>query len=239
MSWYKQSEFSIRFEWGLEGAKHLASDVDVTIVVDFLSFSTCVDVAVSMGSIVYPYFYKDDRAKDYALSHNAQLANPKRSKNELCLSPSTMRFAEGRPLTLPSPNGSSISFAIDRSTVLCGCLRNAEATANQAMKLGSKILVIAAGEKWESESLRPAIEDQIGAGAILSYLKGTKSPEADGAIQTFHFARGRIEEVLKQCSSGQELISKGFPEDVELAAQLNVSKTVAILKNKAFISALL
>ncbi len=236
MSWYRQSEFSIRFEWGLEGARHLASDADVTIVVDVLSFSTCVDVAVSLGRSVYPYFYKDDRAKEYARSLDAELANPKRSKDQLCLSPATMKFATGKSLVLPSPNGSSISFAIESSTILCGCLRNAEATAKQAMKLGSKILVIAAGEKWESDSLRPAIEDQIGAGAILSFLNGSKSPEAKGAIQIFNSTKEHIEEVLRQCSSGQELISKGFPEDVDLASQLNISKTISILKNKAFVA---
>ena len=46
---YDQSEFDIRQEWGLRGVEVLAPISDVVIVVDVLSFSTCVDVAVGRG----------------------------------------------------------------------------------------------------------------------------------------------------------------------------------------------
>ena len=65
-SWYSQSQYDIRFEWGIEGARQLSSDVDVVIVVDILSFSTCVDIAVSSGALVYPFLYKDERAVEFA-----------------------------------------------------------------------------------------------------------------------------------------------------------------------------
>ena len=37
MSWFDQSKYSIKFEWGLEGAKILAPVSDVCIVVDIFS----------------------------------------------------------------------------------------------------------------------------------------------------------------------------------------------------------
>ena len=43
------------FEWGLAGAKALNDKVAVTIIVDVLSFSTCVDVATSRGASVFPF----------------------------------------------------------------------------------------------------------------------------------------------------------------------------------------
>ncbi len=189
MSWFLQSEYEIRFEWGLEGAKRLSSEVDIAVVVDVLSFSTCVEVGVTAGAQIFPFYFKDDRAREYARSVNAVCASPARRKNEICLSPATLTgLKPGDRVVLPSPNGSTICFALETPIILCGCLRNAAAIAQAANRLGKRILVIAAGEQWEGGALRPAIEDMIGAGAILSRLKGTLSPEAMAAVQVFeHF----------------------------------------------------
>ena len=54
MTWYMQNEHDIRSEWALEGAQRLSTEADVTIIVDILSFSTCVEVAVSQGAEVFP-----------------------------------------------------------------------------------------------------------------------------------------------------------------------------------------
>ena len=54
MGTFNQHEFDIRLEWGLKGVEILAPISDVIIIVDVLSFSTCVDVATGMGATVYP-----------------------------------------------------------------------------------------------------------------------------------------------------------------------------------------
>ncbi len=41
----EQRGYAVRCEWGVNGVATLAPTVDVLIVVDVLSFSTCVDVA--------------------------------------------------------------------------------------------------------------------------------------------------------------------------------------------------
>jgi 2-phosphosulfolactate phosphatase len=98
--------------------------------------------------------------------------------------------------------------------------------------------VIAAGERWQDDqSLRPSFEDLIGAGAIISYLSGNLYPEAAGAVAAFREARPRLEEYLRQCGSGKELIERGFAEDVSLASELDASDSAPLLIDAAVVRA--
>ncbi|MBF2075920.1 MAG: 2-phosphosulfolactate phosphatase [Synechococcales cyanobacterium C42_A2020_086] len=78
------------------------------------------------------------------------------------------------------------------------------------------------------------LEDWLGAGAILSQLEGRLSPGTQAAVVTFYSYRDRLPSGLRQCSSGKELVERGFATDVELAAQLNASDAVARLIQGAF-----
>ncbi len=236
---FDQQEYDIRFDWGIAGLSSLAPVSDVVIVVDVLSFSTCVDIAVGQGAVVFPYPYRDETAADYARAQHAQLASPARSHTSPSLSPESLRrIPAGTRLVLPSPNGSTLSLAAKPTPVLAGCLRNAQAVASRARKFGYKIAVIAAGEHWKDDgSLRPAFEDQVGAGAILNHLDGTLSPEASSARAAFREAQPHLADDLRHCSSGKELIEIGFGQDVELAAQLDTSRIAPVLSKDAFIDA--
>jgi 2-phosphosulfolactate phosphatase len=234
---YNQQEFDIRCEWGDRGVTVLAPISDVVIIVDVLSFSTSVDIAVQQGATVFPYRWKDDRAAKFAASVNAELADPKRTKGKYSLSPeSLMHIQPGTRIVLPSPNGAKLSLTATSTPVLAGCLRNSLAVALKAKKYGAKIAVIPAGERWNDDySLRPSFEDLIGAGAIISHLTGRLSPEAVSAVAAFQKAKPTLGEDLRQCSSGKELIERGYSEDVRLAAQLDVSDSVPTLIDDAFV----
>lgn len=231
---YNQSEFDLSGEWGIQGIKQLAPISDAVVIVDVLSFSTSVEIATSNGAIIYPYEWKDESAQAYADSLQAKLAL-QREFNNYSLSPTSLQnIPTGTKLVLPSPNGSSLTLQTGNKPTLAGCLRNCEAVAKFAQKLGKKIAVIPAGEKWEDGSLRKAFEDLIGAGAILSYLKGSLSPEAQIAIAAFHRNKNNLLGNLKKCSSGKELIARGFESDVDLAAAFNVSSCIPIFKDNFY-----
>jgi 2-phosphosulfolactate phosphatase len=92
------------------------------------------------------------------------------------LSPAALTSAPFTPrLVLPSPNGSAIAAAAPRGVVVAACLRNAPAAATWALQHGygtdeRPIAVIASGVRWPDGSLRLALEDGLGAGAVLAHL---------------------------------------------------------------------
>ncbi|MBD2095768.1 2-phosphosulfolactate phosphatase [Trichocoleus sp. FACHB-591] len=227
MSYFSQSNFEIRCEWGVRGVEQLAPISDVVIIVDVLSFSTCVEIATSRGAIVFPYSWRDDTAEEFAKSIGAELAGGRGIHNPYSLSPASLsQIPKGTRLVLPSPNGSTLSLATRETPTLAGCLRNSRAVALAAVSYGQRIAVIPAGEKWQDGSLRPCWEDLVGAGAIISHLHGCWSPEAELAVSAYRHAELNLKSLLNQCSSGQELIGKGFAADVDLAAELNVSEAI-------------
>jgi 2-phosphosulfolactate phosphatase len=234
---FDQSEYALRCEWGAHGVTHLAPISDVLIIVDVLSFSTAVDIAVSNGAIVFPYGSPDSGVEAYARARSAHIAEKVRTQSGYSLSPaSLMQVPSGYRLVLPSPNGAALSLAAGTAVTFTACLRNATAVARAARQLGSTFAVIPAGERWPDGSLRPAIEDWIGAGAVLSGLPGPPSPEAAMAIAAFESLGKRCLPLLEKSSSGKELIGRGFHEDVALAAELDAGQTAPILQDRAFVA---
>lgn len=225
----------IYFEWGKNGLLSLADKVDVLIIVDVLSFSTCVDIAVGRGAIVYPYVFKDERAAVYADELKAELAH-KRGESKYSLSPgSLLDIPDKTKLVLPSPNGSELSTLVNGVPIFTACLRNAKAVANQASVIGDSIGVVAAGERWSDNSIRFAIEDMLGAGAVIYCLNNELSIDAKAAKIVFESNADTIESVLLQSVSGQELIGRGYKGDVSIAAKVNVSDVAPRLIKGAFV----
>ncbi len=239
----------VRFDWGPTGAAAIADGADIAVVVDVLSFTTTLTVAVERGMTVYPYAWKDSRAEEYAAERDAVLAVGRfegRDGGGVSLSPAAMASVEGvGRLVLPSPNGSSISFGLADSglTVVGACLRNNVAVARwlaPQVAAGATVAVVAAGERWRDGSLRPAIEDLWGAGAVVRALGVSEhalSPEARLAVHEFTAVFHRLDELLPECVSGQELVDAGFRDDVVIAAELDVSDVVPVLTGEAFVAA--
>lgn len=231
--YFNQADYDIRCEWGLEGIKTLVPTSCACVIIDVFSFTTCVDAALSRGASVYPYRGPKEDLVEFAHARNAILATFGRKAVEgYSLTPSSLlRLPSGGAVVLPSPNGSTLSLATGNVATFAGCLRNARAVAEAAQMVGKPISVIPAGERWPDGSLRPGLEDLIGAGAVIHYLTGTRSPEAETAESVFLHFRERLLEILATCSSGKEAGDQGSPEDVRLAAELNISQIAPRLMN--------
>ena len=224
--------------WALAGVKHLSTTSDVLVVVDVLSFSTAVSVAVERGAEVWPYEFGADGAEMLAREVGAELARGRSVSSGPTLSPaSLLGLAPGQRLVLPSPNGSSIARAAISTglPVLASCLRSAAATVGWLRAHGHRqVGLLAAGEQWVDGSLRPAYEDLVGVGTIAKGLARAgfrATPDAAAAAASATRPRPLVE-----CLSGAELVERGFAVDVALAEERDVAHVVAVMSAGRFVA---
>lgn len=244
-----QRAHAVRLEWGPTGAAAIATGAHIAVVVDVLSFTTTLSVAVERGATVYPYRWRDASAEEYAAARDATLAvgRSRAGPGDVSLSPASLARAEGIDrLVLPSPNGSSICFGLAEPgvEVVGACLRNRSVVARwlaPRVAAGERLAVVAAGERWPDGTLRPDVEDLWGAGAVLSALEDLGiagfSPEAQHAAASYRAVEPGIGERLLACASGQELVAGGYADDVRLAGEVDVSSAVPVLRGEAFLAA--
>ncbi|MFJ9865751.1 2-phosphosulfolactate phosphatase [Streptomyces sp. NPDC101165] len=220
------------------------------MVVDVLSFTTSVTVAVDAGTQVFPYPWRDESAVGLAEQVDAALAVGRRAVTDASpwsLSPAALRRAPFTPrLVLPSPNGSAIAAsAAEGSIVVAASLRNASAVGRWLGAHGHGTIehpvgVIAAGERWPDGSLRPALEDMLGAGAVVAALLecGGEVPSSEAVMAAAVFAgTPDPRAAVASSSSGRELGAAGFADDVAIATEVDVSSVVPVLTNGAFVGA--
>lgn len=251
---HAQAGHRIRLDWGSTGAAAIRSGADIAVVVDVLSFTTTLSIAVSRGTRVHPFAWQDDRARQYAAERGAVLAAGRREAARQdepvpSLSPAHLLAAAFvERLVLPSPNGSSICAALarsdDRLRVVGASLRNRTAVARWLapdLADGATLAVVPAGERWPDGSLRPAVEDLWGAGAVLdalpSHTADLLSPEAGHAVASYRAVAGDVAAALESCASGQELVGIGFGSDVSAAADVDADNVVAMLTADGFTAA--
>jgi 2-phosphosulfolactate phosphatase len=229
---HRQLVYGVRLEWGREGAALLAAECAVVIVVDVLSFSTAVDVAVGRGAAVLPLRSAE---RDPSVPPDVLRAGPRGGAGPSLSPASLVELTAGTRLALPSPNGATLcaSVAASGAVLLAGCLRNASAVAAAARAVGGPVGIVPAGERWPDDTMRVAAEDALGAGAIAAALPAAgRSPEAELAVAQLAVAREQgLGDVLAATSSGRELRAEGFAVDVELAAALDVSTAVPRLRD--------
>jgi 2-phosphosulfolactate phosphatase len=244
---HAQRRYRLRFDWGLSGAEAVAGDADVVVVVDVLSFTTTLSVAVEAGMEVLPYRWSDGTAARHAAERGAVLAVGRSvaGPGDLSLSPATIRANPSvSRILLPSPNGSTISLLTGArgATVVGAALRNFSAVARWISHSDASrtVAVIAAGERWDDGGLRPAVEDLWGAGAVIGSLRAAgfadASPEAEVAAAAFAAVERDAPAALRACASGRELIEMGFAADVEIAAEIDQYPCVPVLRDGVFIA---
>lgn len=232
--------------WGRRGLIEAATHGDIVVVVDVLSFTTAVATAIHNGGEIVPCA-PDDDLRAIAARNNATIAvnrNDVPSRGRFSLSPQSFAgIGSGDVVVLPSPNGGACSAEGSRASFLfAGALVNATAVGNTVSQLVEStdhaVTIIACGERYDTPSvdgvIRFAVEDYLGAGAILAAINSDKSPEADVCESAFTQMRHRVGEILWGCESGRELRERGYTPDVHHASQLDLYGSVPFLHSGRF-----
>ena len=244
----------VHLEWAATGARLAAARGDAVVVVDVLSFSTSVTIAVSRGADCL-ILTRDELAELGGPESAAALLGlrstaTKRTPgpDQHSLSPlSLLAVRPGPPLLVTSLNGAAVTAAAAAApNLLVGCLRNAGAVARLGAELldggtTRRLTIIACGEQWSTvthtraDGLRVGVEDWVGAGLICSYLGDSGyrlSAEATLAAsvtadltQALTLVRGSV--------SARELIHRDFADDVRLAVEVDADDVVAIRRSRS------
>jgi 2-phosphosulfolactate phosphatase len=239
----------LHVEWGPPGARLAAERGDIVVIVDVLSFSTSVVLTATRGgtALAYSAAELDEMGgrDEAARLLNAEVIAKDRAATtaRFSLSPASLAtVAPGDRVIFTSLNGAACTAAASKAPiVLVGALTNASAVAATILSslragVAARCTIVPCGERWtsvadEPDSLRPGVEDLLGAGAIVSALPQLHiSTEAWLAAATFQAARrgSGIGDALRNCVGGRELIQRGFAEDVELAARLDATTAVPL-----------
>jgi len=228
---------SCHVDWGPEGVAAAAARGDVAIIVDVLSFGTAVSTAVKAGATIFPCATPVE-ALDTAKLAGTHAAVQRRDVpigGQFSLSPLTMVSARpGDKICVASPNGAACCRIGEsaRGMFVAGLVNareTARAAARRARNHACGITVVACGERHPNGSLRPAVEDWVGAGAIISHLQAPRSAEAEVCREAYLAVHHRIPELLWKSESGQELRAAGYSRDVTYATSIDVHDTAVIL----------
>lgn len=228
--------------WGVGGAQAAGRRGDVVIVVDVLRFSTAVAAAVASGLYVRPASGGSAPCPPPLRPGSGACKRSGTEERERAW-PTTAAPTPKAPLSPLGYAGAGVAGVVEiRSLNGAACVRAAEGAAalyagslvnatcvareaaDAAAALGRSITVVACGELWRCAAgglrMRCAVEDFLGAGAILSRVCRI-SPRAAVAASRFERAWPELERILVASRSGRELIEGGSAADVNYAAALD------------------
>jgi 2-phosphosulfolactate phosphatase len=140
-----------------------------------------------------------------------------------------------------TPNIEGIGTAV---VVVEGSLRNATALARWALERQAgkgdrfTVAVVAAGESRGDGSVRFALEDLLGAGAIIDALASVgidyASPEAAAAAAAFTGLRNATGHLISASTSGRRIAADGGRAHIDFAIDVNASDDVRVLREFSF-----
>lgn len=202
---------------------------DVAIMVDVLRASTTITVALEKIPNIIPTL-EIEEALALAPEHQAFLAGERGGATiegfDVGNSPIEIQKLRGETLIITTSNGTRILEGI-HGRALIGSFINAQAVAKKAGEIAvDHIEVVMAGVRGQF-----AIEDFLGAGAIISHLQDQELDEMAQAACLATGNPGMVDHAVKNSRSARNLKKLGFGEDVNFCLQRDKLKLVPEFKD--------
>lgn len=134
----------------------------------------------------------------------------------------TRALHAGRTVYMATTNGTrAIVAASATRLLLVGAVVNASAVAQQLREEGSDAILLCAGTGGE-----PALEDLLGAGAVLDALERLSAMELENdiariALRLFRSNRGNLRSIMAEATGGQNVLAAGLGADIDFAAKMD------------------
>jgi 2-phosphosulfolactate phosphatase len=134
----------------------------------------------------------------------------------------TRSLHAGATAFLSTTNGTRAIIAARRApTILTGAIVNATAVARALARFARPITLVCAGTAGQ-----PALEDLIGAGAVLNALLNLSAavPSTDDAriaLRQFQLAGDNLRQAIAESTGARNLIAVGLDDDIDFCARLD------------------
>jgi 2-phosphosulfolactate phosphatase len=203
---------------------------DVAIMVDVLRASTTITVALNNFNNIIAVKDKN-KAVELAKKYNAILAGERDGAPipgfDTGNSPVAIKNFSGDTLILTTTNGTRILEGM-KAKSLIGSFVNAKAVALKAAELADNhIEIVMAGVRG-----RFAIEDFLGAGEIISYLKNYELDEM--ALAAYMASRNdeMVKKAVMNSNSALGLQKLGFLDDITFSIKKNIYDIIPIYEKQ-------
>ncbi len=207
------------------------SDRRVVVVFDVLRATTTIAAALETGVeqiLIFPDVESVRRAKlEYPGALSCGEQNCYRPEGfDLGNSPGDLGPAQvGKTLLMSTTNGTkAILAAKGAARILTGALVNARAAAKEVRQSSMDVTLLCAGTNGKL-----AMEDVIGAGALIGCLGDSVELESDAAIIARELSQSAAKDlasVLRLGEGGRNLIRAELEGDIEFAARRDVFTAV-------------
>ena len=213
------------------------------VVFDVLRATTTMTAALAAGVKEIRVFGSIDEAARAASRHEGARIL---CGEENCLpppgydlgnSPGAFRRAlhVGQTVYMSTTNGTRAIVAARRAgTILTGALANVSAVARAVANRGADVTLLCAGTGGAV-----AMEDLIGAGAVMSALRRLTSFDSDSdtpliARRLFEAASDDLRAALTESRGGRNVIAAGLLADIEFAASVDALDAVGFVDQQTF-----
>jgi 2-phosphosulfolactate phosphatase len=203
---------------------------DVAIMVDVLRASTTITVALNNFNKIMAVKDKNS-AIELAKEYSAVLAGEREGATiegfDTGNSPVEIKKFSGDTLVLTTSNGTRILEGM-KAQSLIGSFVNAKAVASKASEIADDhIEIVMAGVRGKF-----AIEDFLGAGEIISYLKNYELDEMALAAYMASRDENMVKQAIMNSNSALGLQKLGFSDDISFSIKKNIYDIIPIYEKR-------